>query len=298
MKRDHKEKTVGPWAKEKLDALEEYLKYYNTVLKNQPFKRIFIDAFAGACNTKIRNSKSTDSELELELFDEEDAADIGEYITGSPHRALDLTEGFHRHYFYDLDQSRAEILASLKEKYPHKSDSIRVKQGDANQLLQELAPKIGAHNVKAVAFLDPYGPHLEWKTVEALAATKKTEVIINFPLAMAINRLITKSGSIPESQIALLDKCFGTNQWYDIAYTVEEDLFGDMNPEKGEGVAELLLDLYVGRLKKIFRCVAKPKLIRNTRKMPLYYLIWAGPNPRGLTGANHILGRIGRAQKR
>jgi len=33
------------------------------------------------------------------------------------------------------------------------------------------------------------------------------------------------------------------------------------------------------------------RLITNTRGNPLYYLIWAGPHPKGLDGANHILGK-------
>ena len=32
-----------------------------------------------------------------------------------------------------------------------------------------------------------------------------------------------------------------------------------------------------------------PRLIRNTRNAPLYYLIWAGPNKLGLKGADYIL---------
>ena len=41
---------VGPWAKEKLQALGEYLSFYTKVLKNQGHwcrGTIFIDAFAG-----------------------------------------------------------------------------------------------------------------------------------------------------------------------------------------------------------------------------------------------------------
>ena len=37
----------GSWTIEKLDILESYLDAYTTVLKNQPFKLMYIDAFAG-----------------------------------------------------------------------------------------------------------------------------------------------------------------------------------------------------------------------------------------------------------
>ena len=35
MTKRSKDKSVGPWAKEKLDALGQYLNFYTTVLKNQ-----------------------------------------------------------------------------------------------------------------------------------------------------------------------------------------------------------------------------------------------------------------------
>ena len=37
----------GKWTIDKLDILERYLDAYTTALKNQPFKLMYIDAFAG-----------------------------------------------------------------------------------------------------------------------------------------------------------------------------------------------------------------------------------------------------------
>ncbi len=66
MKKDHRENTVGPWAKKKLDALEAYLKFYCKALSKQPFTRVYIDAFAGSCVAKVRGSiVTTDSGLFL-----------------------------------------------------------------------------------------------------------------------------------------------------------------------------------------------------------------------------------------
>jgi hypothetical protein len=50
MTKKPRDSTVGPWAKEKLDALGQYLGFYTTVLKNQRHwlrGTIFVDAFAG-----------------------------------------------------------------------------------------------------------------------------------------------------------------------------------------------------------------------------------------------------------
>lgn len=284
MKRDHRENTVGPWAAAKLDALEEYLKYYGTALSRQPFTRVYIDAFAGATVTRVRGV--SESSENLSFFDDaDDNLAQEEFVLGSPIRALNLKNGFHRHYFFDLDETRGETLKLVTEG----RNDVVVQIGDCNPILRSLAPSLKSRNIRGVAFLDPYGAHLEWTTVEALADTGTMEVVINFPLAMAINRLITKSGEVPKNWSDQLTRCFGTELWREIAYSKEVDLFGIEQTTKNGDVGERLLDLYVSRLKSIFPFVATPRLIRNTRKAPLYYLLWAGPNKLGLKGADYIL---------
>lgn len=284
MRKDHRENTVGPWAAAKLDALEAYLNFYGLALSKQSFKRVYIDAFAGACLTKVRGS---DAQSEASpFFDEPDDTEAqAEFILGSPVRAMNLTNGFHQHYFFDLDETRAETLRTVAAG----RSNVKVQVGDCNPLIRSLAPSLKARNIRGVAFLDPYGAHLEWATLKALADTGNMEVVINFPVAMAINRLITKSGDVPEKWSDQLTACFGTDEWRNLAYSREVDLFGDEVVTKNGGVAERLLNLYVERLKAIFPHVAKPRLIKNTRNTPLYYLIWAGPNKLGLKGAEYVL---------
>lgn len=284
MRKDHRENTVGPWAAAKLDALEAYLKFYGIALSNQPFTRVYIDAFAGGCVAKIRES-GVKREPNPFFEDEEHTKAQAQFILGSPIRALNVPNGFKRHYFFDLDETRAETLRAVTAG----RKDVTVQVGDCNPLIRNLAPSLKVWNIRGVAFLDPYGAHLEWATVEALAETGKMEVMINFPVAMAINRLITRSGHVPEKWSDQLNACFGTEQWRALAYRRDTDLFGNEITTKNGGVAESLLDLYVGRLNQIFPYVATPRLIRNTRNAPLYYLIWAGPNRRGLGPADHIL---------
>ena len=226
MKRAHRERTVGPWAAEKLGALEAYLKFYNTALKKQPFTRVYIDAFAGSPVSKVRGSDVPPEPSPF--FDEEEALEArAEFILGSPVRALNLDPGFQEYYFFDLDESRAETLKSMCEGRAN----VVVKVGDCNPLIRDLAERLTRQGVRGVAFLDPYGAHLEWETLEALAGTGTMEVMINFPVAMAINRMITKSGNVPENWSDQLTRCFGTEEWRDVAYKVERDLFGEETVE-------------------------------------------------------------------
>lgn len=284
MKRDHREKTVGPWAEQKLKALTDYLEFYGTALSKQSFSRVYIDAFAGATIAKIRGSEGITEPSPF--FDDPETSDAQEqFVLGSPLRALGITHPFHKYYFFDMDETRAKEIESATRDV----NGVHVKVGDCNPMICALAPKLKNPNVRGVAFLDPYGAHLEWATIEALAAAGTMEVVINFPVAMAINRLITKSGVIPEKWSDQLDKCFGTSEWRSVAYSRSVDLFGYEVVSKNSGVADQLLNLYLGRLRGLFPFVAPPRLIRNTRQAPLYYLLWAGPNKLGLKGAKHIL---------
>lgn len=115
------------------------------------------------------------------FFEEpEDTEAQAEFIIGSPVRALNVPNGFHRHYFFDLDETRADTLRKLTEG----RRDVQVRVGDCNPLIQQLSPGLKAWDIRGVAFLDPYGAHLEWATLEALAATETMEVVINFPVAM------------------------------------------------------------------------------------------------------------------
>lgn len=279
MKRVHTQNTVGPWAKLKLDALERYLAAYHRVMQNQRFTLIYIDAFAGAGWSRLRSAPAGDQGVNL-LLDEEQAAAEEEFIAGSPVRAMTTGRGFDRYFFFDADPRRADLLRQLQRDYPNKD--IHIEEGDANAGVQKLARRFHVSPMaRGVAFLDPYGPHLHWQTVQALAETRKVDVIINFPLAMAINRLITRDGQIRENWARMLDACFGTHEWYDLAYREDTDLFGPCGVRKDEATATRLLELYHGRLKQAFGHVVTPSLVTNTKGNPLYYLLWASSHGRG-----------------
>ena len=50
----------GDWTEKKLDAVEEYLKFFTTALKKQNFKLRYIDAFSGSGNVTLKNGVVTD----------------------------------------------------------------------------------------------------------------------------------------------------------------------------------------------------------------------------------------------
>jgi three-Cys-motif partner protein len=297
MSRKLSEDSVGPWAREKLNALSEYLDFYTKVLKNQHWLRgtIYIDAFAGPGWAKVRRAPRSSYRQAEDFFDDvvpmgEVAEEADDFLKGSPRVALDIGNPFSSYTFIERNPLRvAELNALVREYGPGRN--VVVKEGDAStELLAILATRTDWRSYRGVVFVDPFGMHIPWSTLEALAETKVFEVIINFPLAMAIQRFLVRSGDIPANWAATLDEFFGSPDWREHAYGAKDDLFGS-STSKLEDSGKRLLVWYLERLKEAFGHVSPAKLIRNTKGGPLYYLIWAGPHPKGLDGAKHILGK-------
>jgi three-Cys-motif partner protein len=127
-----------------------------------------------------------------------------------------------------------------------------------------------------------------WSTVVELAQTRSVEVIINFPMGMAIQRLLTRSGELRPGWEEALDAYFGSPEWRQQVYEDESGLFGAQRTKRPDAGTRLL-EWYRLRLKQVFGNVSTPRLITNTRGGHLYYLIWAGPHAKGKEGADHIL---------
>lgn len=295
------EAEVGPWASEKLDALERYLDYYTKVLKNKGLSTIYLDAFAGGGRARVR-SKTVD--WSSALFDPDDypelaAPEVKAFVEGSPRRSLQIANPFDAYIFIDADPVRASMLEDLKTEFPGRK--ITVRNGDAaTEIEWVLGFKDKLNGRRGVAFLDPFGAHLAWRSVADLASTGVFEVLINVPLDMCINRLLKLDADIPTSWREQLDAFFPEG-WWDRAYgySDQETLFDTSHGAqpvvvKRQDARERLLTFYVEHLKKAFGYASKPRLIRNTRGHPLYYLVWAGPHPAGLKGADYIL-RMGEA---
>jgi len=99
---------------------------------------------------------------------------------------------------------------------------------------------------------------------------------------------MTLNPAIPPVWKAQLDAFFPPG-WYEQIYERDEGLFADDVMRKRKDATQRALAFYTESLRKCFGYVASPRLIKNTRNMPLYYLLWAGPHKKGLEGAEHIM---------
>jgi len=161
--------------------------------------------------------------------------------------------------------------------------SIAVYHGDCNKILREqILPQLPYESKKrAIAFIDPFGMQFDWQTMEALAAVRTVESVLNFPV-MAINRGVLRKNPKMISEIAKnrLDHFWGTTDWMVDLYEEEQTLFG---PEK---VKKQLSGKEFGRVFKkrpeeIFPRCFNPILMANSKNALLYCLIFAGHNATG-----------------
>jgi len=281
---------VGPWAREKLDALGRYLDFYTKVLKNQPWRTIYVDAFAGGGRAVVRAESQNDPAGTLPLLDEQEVdAEQRELVDGSPRVALDVANPFSRYVFIEPDQARGDELDAMKEEYSDWRQIDILHMDAAAGIDWVTARSISKASHRGIAFLDPFGAKLDWSSIQKLADTGLFEVVVNFALNMAIQRMLPNSGEIPDAWAKTLDAYFGTHAWFAEVYRERSGLFATAGFEKREDYSDRLLELYRSNLKAAFGYVSTPRLIRNTRGMPLYYLLWAGPHPKGQEGADYIL---------
>lgn len=286
----------GDWTTAKLGVLAGYLTAYTTALKDTQFRKGYIDAFAGTGYRAARKSGS-DEESAQTLLPELAAEEPQSLLDGSATIALRTDPPFDSYVFIEKSAKRCDQLENLKTEFPQLCDRIHVRQGEANTEIRDLCSKDWRRH-RAVLFLDPYGMQVEWKTIEAIASTKAIDLWLLFPYSVGVNRLLTKSGEIPEAWQKRLDLFLGTKDWRERLYRQESQrgLFGDDEDRVVKAKLDAIGAYFNERLASVFAGVAQqPGVLRNSSNSPLYLLCFAVGNDKGkakeiaLRIANHLL---------
>ena len=101
-----------------------------------------------------------------------------------------------------------------------------------------------------------------------------------------MNRLLTRTGEIPDEWQSTLDRFLGCSDWRTAFYRVTEttDLFGETTVDHvKEASTEKFEAFFLERLKSIFAGVAEQSVpLVNSRGQVMYLLCFACANPRGV----------------
>jgi three-Cys-motif partner protein len=269
----------GDWTEQKLDMLRQYLQQYNIALKNQPFQRIYIDAFAGTGYRNASGAAQGDQADQLSMFEEPASRAL---LDGSVSLALQTDPPFHQFYFIERDAARCESLAALKLTFPTAAEKIIVRNGDANEEIATICQAYQWKYERAVLFLDPYGLQVRWTTIEKIADTRAIDLWWLVPIGIGFNRMLTRSGRFPPGWEATLDVVFGDPKWRTELYAthLSTNLFGETVQTQEKASINAISVSIIKRLKKVFPAVAEnPRLLRNSTGSPMYLLCFASANP-------------------
>jgi three-Cys-motif partner protein len=266
---------AGRHTADKLERLEAYLKAYLTVLKKQDWVHtIYFDAFAGTGKAPI----AVRAEPTLPLDD-----DAAKFIVGSARRALGLDLGFSEYVFVEKGRAKTRELDRLKSAYPAKADRIKIEHADANSALMNFCATRDWKKCRAVVFLDPFGNQVEWRTIEAIAATMGIDLWYLFPSGLGVHRQIGRNAQVDADKEKSLTSLYGTAEWKTALMSEEEspDLFGVGSRRSiNTSSPTLATEFMIKRMKSVFKGgVLDEWLVLGRKKHHSYSLIFAWANP-------------------
>lgn len=150
---------VNEWARDKHHFLLRYIDAFTTAMRKKRWAGLhYIDLFAGAGIARLKKSRDLD--------------------WGSPLIAAQAKYPFDKLH---LCESRSASCSALEKRLCRirPRESFQLLLGDANERVHEIVAEI-PNNTLSLAFLDPYGLHLDYDTIGTLAQ-KRADLIIYFP---------------------------------------------------------------------------------------------------------------------
>jgi three-Cys-motif partner protein len=150
---------VGPWAKEKLKILTDYIQI-SSAARNKFAHRAFIDVFCGPGKSRIR--------------------DTGELIDGSPVAAFQQgvrgKAPFSGVYVSDYD---SELLASAAARLGNLGAPVVPIEGPASKAIQSIVDRLNPSGLH-LALLDPHNlGTLSFDLFEGLARLQRIDIIVH-----------------------------------------------------------------------------------------------------------------------
>lgn len=272
----------GDWTEAKIEILVEYAKAYLTIMNKfadqYRWKLMYFDGFAGSGFIK----KGNDENRQL--------------IIGAAKRILELDKprAFDRYYFVEKESQNAnELIKNTKDLYPHKL--INIASTDCNEKIESMgsflkSPK--GKQYKVLAYIDPCGMQLNWKSLAALQKLK-VDVWILVPTGMGVNRLLKNDGKISDAWLERLETFLGMEKKeildYFYSQTVVPTLFGDeIVTTKEDKAIEKSAQLYQERLNQLFQYVSNPYILKNKSNSIMFHFFMASNNRQAINVANDI----------
>jgi len=266
----------GKWTLDKAEDVVKYARAYLTIMKKYGFKTLYFDGFAGSGDVVMRDGQSAMESVALQVM------------------AIEDPGPFDMYYLVELDPKRAERLRELcKTKHPEKQ--VFVVSEDCNVKLKDFAAFMQKHkDLRALAFLDPYGMQVSHEALKVFKGLG-VDIWILFPSAIGIGRMLQNDiRKIPERHWELMTKTLGMSRTeIEQAFYADhgQDLFGEAVIKKLQDPTGRVLDAYRNKLLEIWKHVSDAHELRNSIDMPMFHFILASQNPHAKKIAEDIIKR-------
>lgn len=268
----------GDWTKIKIEILVEYARAYLTIMKDRKFfKLLYFDGFAGS--GFIIKDKKVDVDITV----------------GAARRIIEISDPRHfdSYYFVEKDPKNFKLLEeNTKDAFPNKA--IYTICEDCNKKIVDLGnylrdPKNS--KVRTLAYIDPCGMQVEWRSLENLRGLP-IDMWILVPTGLGVNRLLKNDGQISDAWLERLELFLGISRDEIIKrfYKKSATLFEDIEfVKKEQDAIENSAKLYKSRLKEVFEYVSKPYALKNSSNSIMYHLFLTSNNKAGESIANDIV---------
>jgi len=180
--------------REKLHYLERYIYQFATATKDKWATRNFIDLFSGPGVNAVEGK--------------------GDEIDGSPLLAIKTRYPFQTYHFCDMESGFLDVLTKRVQKASLDESKTYYYTGDSNKQVEQVLKRLQPTKSINLVVVDPPGANCHWETIRKLSKLKYVDFVINFPLGMAIKRILHQSYQAEED--SALDLFFGTQEWRDI----------------------------------------------------------------------------------
>jgi three-Cys-motif partner protein len=202
------------------------------------------------------------------------------FVWGSALLALRNQPKLERSLLLEIGRRQSAVLGKRTASFERAS----LYRGNANTALVNVVRDKVPARAPCFCLLDPPGMQLQWETIRQLAAIpgrpRKPELLITFPLRMAILRQLTVTRQIGRAAAALVSASFGTEEWRAI-YGAR--LRGEVSPARAK---DAYLELFEGRVRQLgyrsvrSKAIVAPRVLGGARQ-EMYHLIFATDHPAG-----------------
>lgn len=251
---------VGNWTQEKLYFWFRYLEITTTAMVGHPkwpAGLVYVDLFGGPGICQVEGS--------------------GRRIPGSTLIAANAPKAFKSIRVSEMDAANASALESRLLNSPA-SNVFKVFRGDCNTIVPDLAAHI-PNRALTLAFIDPENLNVDFSTVQTLARRGQVDLLILFADRMDLVRNVEL---YEQQNNSVVDRMMGPGSAWRAKWAALDNRSADR-------ICRMFADEYKTQLNHLLGYKYSGEKVIPSEGPPLYRLIYASKNQKGLEFWNKVL---------